>query len=335
MMIFKPEHICNPNLDFNKKCLEIYEWQLKNNQLYNRYVAELEVQGLINISGGIHADTIPLMPIEVFRDVKVDLMLKATEVVFKSSGTTAMVRSEHYVPYLDLYRKSIWEGLSFFYPVDEFVYLGYTPGYEQNPNSSLVWMINFMISQDKTGLSRFLPIGEPVSNDLIQEISSLNKRIMLFGAAFGLIELVEKYPLQLPVESIVMETGGMKTFRKEMSRDAMHQQLANGFGLAKNQIHSEYGMTELLSQGYALGTEWFETPPWMKVTIRNPENPSEMMPFGQQGLIGIIDLANWTTIPFLLTGDRGVQRNDGSFKVLGRWNSHFLRGCNFLLETEI
>lgn len=334
MMVFDPEQICNPTLDFNQKCLEIFEWQLKNNQLYKKYVTELESLELFNTGSDPKIDSIPLMPIEVFRDVKVTLLRKDSEAVFKSSGTTGMVRSEHHVPYVDIYKKAIWEGLNFFYPIDEFVFLGYTPGYDQNPNSSLVWMINYMISQDKTGLSRFLPIGEPVSIELINQISSSNKRIMLFGAAFGLIELVEKFPNQLPPDSIVMETGGMKTFRKEMSRDAMHQQLALGFGLPLSQVHSEYGMTELLSQGYSRGSEWFDTPPWMKVTIRNPENPSELMPIGQQGLIGIIDLANWATLPFLLTGDRGVQRKDGSFKVLGRWNSYFLRGCNFLLESD-
>lgn len=333
-MKFDPEQICNPTLDFNQKCFEIFEWQLNNNQLYKDYVIELESLGLFKMGSDLEVESIPLMPIEVFRDVKLNLMGKDSEAVFKSSGTTGMVRSEHHIPYVNFYKKAIWEGLSYFYPIEEFVFLGYTPGYNQNPNSSLVWMINYMISRDQTRLSRFLTIGEPVSDELIHQISSLNKRIMLFGAAFGLIELVEKFPHKLPVDSIVMETGGMKTFRKEMSRDDMHQQLSLGFGLPLSQVHSEYGMTELLSQGFARGTEWFETPPWMHVTIRNPENPSELMPYGEQGLIGIIDLANWATLPFLLTGDRGVQREDGSFKVLGRWNSYFLRGCNFLLESD-
>lgn len=334
MMIFSPEQICTSNIDFNTTCLEIFKWQLINNQLYRRYVSELEIHGLFNHNDNTKVDSIPLMPIDVFRDVKVDLRGMDPEIVFKSSGTAGMVRSEHFVPYRDIYQKAIWEGLNYFYPIEDFVILGYTPGYDQNPNSSLVWMIHYMISQDKSGLSRFLTIGKPVSKELLHQILAENKRIMLFGAAFGLIELVEKYPHQLPANSIVMETGGMKTFRKEMSREAMHRQLAKGFGLPISQIHSEYGMTEILSQGYARGTEWFETPPWVKVNIRNPENPSELMPMGQQGLIGIIDLANWATVPFLLTGDRGVQRDDGSFKVLGRWNSYYLRGCNFLLEIE-
>lgn len=333
-MIFDPAQICNPEIDFSSKCLEILEWQLNNNQLYKKYVFELESTGLYSINGVTQINSIPLMPIEIFRDVKVNLFDHDPEVVFKSSGTTGMARSEHFIPYLDIYKRAIWEGLKYFYPIDEYVFLGYTPGYNQNPNSSLVWMINYMISKDESGLSRFLTIGEPISENLTDKITSQNKRVMLFGAAFGLIELVEKYAHQLPAESVVMETGGMKTFRKEMSREMMHHQLAKGFGLSKTQIHSEYGMTELLSQGYSRGTEWFETPPWMKVTIRNPEDPSQLMPIGEQGLIGVIDLANWATVPFLLTGDRGVQREDGSFKVLGRWNSYFLRGCNFLLESN-
>lgn len=333
-MILKPEVICNPSLDFNKKCVEIFEWQLKNNQLYSKYVSYLSSMGLYYSVDELNISSIPLVPTEIFRDVKLKLFDQQTEVTFRSSGTTGMLRSEHMVPFKDVYEKAIWEGLSYFYPIDEFVFLGYTPGYNQNPDSSLVWMINYMISRESSGLSQFLPIGEPISKKLIDQISSSNKRIMLFGAAFGLIDLVENHPHQLPGNSIVMETGGMKTFRKEMSREDMHIQLANGFGLSLNQIHSEYGMTELLSQGYARGTEWFETPPWMKISIRNPENPSEVMPFGEHGLIGVIDLANWATVPFLLTGDRGVQRQDGSFMVLGRWNTYFLRGCNFLLERD-
>jgi hypothetical protein len=333
-MIFKPSEICDFELDFNKKCLEIYDWQLNNNQLYGLYCKQLVLMGISHPKSVVEVCEIPLMPIEVFRDSRVIPINAEPDVIFKSSGTTGMIRSEHPVPFLDIYKKAIWKGLEFFYPINEYVFLGYTPGYNQNPNSSLIWMINYMISRDTSGLSQFLPIGEPIPESLMSSISALGKKIMIFGAAFGLLELVVNHPHRLPETSIIMETGGMKTFRREMTRDDLHTQLAHGFGLPKSNIHSEYGMTELLSQAYSKGTEWFETPPWMKVTIRNPENPEEILPIGVQGQIGVIDLANWATQPFLLTGDRGVMREDGSFKVLGRWNSYFLRGCNFLLEND-
>ncbi len=333
-MIFEPKQICDPNIDFEQMCLQVFDWQLEHHLLYRKYLDELNSWGLYHHCFPASIESIPLMPIDVFRDAKVNLFAKDPDIIFKSSGTTGMVRSVHAITDLDMYRHAIWEGLNYFYPIDEFVFLGYTPGYNENPDSSLVWMIDYMISRDETGLSQFLSIGKPISKELMHQISASGRRIMLFGAAFGLIELVETYRHHLPDGSIVMETGGMKTFRKEMSRDDMHDQLAKGFDLPKSQIHSEYGMTELLSQGYARGTEWFESPPWMKITIRNPENPSEQLPYGQQGLIGVVDLANWATVPFLLTGDRGVQRTDKSFKVLGRWNSYYLRGCNFLLEPN-
>ncbi|MFW6157622.1 MAG: hypothetical protein ACOC4S_02145, partial [Balneolaceae bacterium] len=158
--------------------------------------------------------------------------------------------------------------------------------------------------------------------------------LILFGAAFGLVQLAERHPQELPGRSIIIETGGMKTHRREMTRRAMHQNLAKGFGTSVKQIHSEYGMTELLSQAYATGGAWFQPVPWMRVRIYNPENPLEPLPAGQEGLIGIIDLANVHSCSFLLTGDRGVLGKKGRFKVLGRWNPKDLRGCNFLVEED-
>jgi hypothetical protein len=221
-----------------------------------------------------------------------------------------------------------------FYPIENMVVLGYTPGYNQNPNSSLIWMINALIEADTTGLSRFLPVGQPISQDLLTQIERSERSVLLFGAAFGLADLAEQHPVELPEGSIIMETGGMKTYRREMSREQLHNLLADGFAVPYESIHSEYGMTELLSQSYSLGDEWFHCPPWMRVSIRDPFNPLQEVAPGEQGLIGVIDLANWASCPFLLTGDRGLQREDGAFQVLGRWSAFHLRGCNFLLEEE-
>jgi hypothetical protein len=334
-MKFKPEQICDPNIDFETICSQVYDWQLANNWVYRSYLdhaSNLKLNKGYDFTG---SQSIALIPIEVFRDTQLYLFKEETaEITFTSSGTTGMIRSEHRVRYKLQYEQSIWNGLKLFYPIDEFVFLGYTPGYLDNPNSSLIWMINYMISKDSTGLSRFLTIGEPVSTDLISLIVDSGKRIMLFGAAFGLLDMVESKSAQLPEDSLIMETGGMKTHRMEVSRHELHTRLATGFALSPSQIHSEYGMTELLSQAYSRGDSWFESPPWMKVSIRNPENPLQIQPPGVPGLIGVIDLANWASCPFLLTGDRGIQAHDGRFQVLGRWNSHHLRGCNYLLEQD-
>ena len=157
---------------------------------------------------------------------------------------------------------------------------------------------------------------------------------MLFGAAFGLLDLLEAGPITMPPDAYIMETGGMKTHRREMSRAQLHHRLAGGFGLDKKQVHSEYGMTELMSQAYATGNEWFATPHWMKISIRDPENPMRTLAFGEEGLIGIIDLANIYSCSFLLTGDLGIMKPDETFKVLGRWKHSNLRGCNFLIDQD-
>src|SRR5690606_27805242 len=182
------------------------------------------------------------------------------DLLFRSSGTSNSVRSRHYVAFKSQYESAIINGFKEFFDIDNFVFLAYTPGYHSNPNSSLVWMLNTLINRDESGFSRFLDIGKPLDPVLINSITHSGRQLMLFGAAFGLIEMVEKFPIKLPANSVVMETGGMKTYRKEITRSELHRLLAQGFGLNSNQIHSEYGMTELLSQAYSLGDMWFRTP---------------------------------------------------------------------------
>ena len=157
---------------------------------------------------------------------------------------------------------------------------------------------------------------------------------MLFGAAFGLMDMLEIDPIQLPEDSVILETGGMKTHRREITKELLHQQLADGFGIPASQIHSEYGMTELLSQTYAKGSLWFECVPWMEVSIRDPKDPMQEAEHEEEGVIGVIDLANLYSCSFILTGDKGIQREDGKFQVLGRWNPQNLRGCNFLIDQD-
>ena len=344
-MRFKPDHICSINSDFYSRLHQIMMYQVEHNQIYKKYLEGLQKRNLIPFdelgnssksASNKNCDHIPLLPIEAFRDSKVYTLGEIPhELEFLSSGTTSnAVRSRHYVAYKSQYEASIFNGFGLFYDLNNLIILAYTPGYNSNPNSSLIWMLNALIKRDKTGLSRFLEVGKPLDDDLIRSISAIGKKLMIFGAAFGLIEIAENFQINLPPDSIIMETGGMKTYRKEMTREQMHKSLARGFGLTTDQIHSEYGMTELLSQAYSLGDNWFRTPPWMQVSIRNRLNPLRPVDDGQEGLIGIIDLANWASCPFVLTGDLGVKRNDGAFQVLGRANKYHLRGCNFLLEVD-
>ncbi len=318
---------------FKEKALQIFEFQKEHNPVYGKFCRALGVTQVKEIS------EIPLLPIQAFKDTTIVSQSNSKFKIqnfefFQSSGTSGMNRSRHYIADPELYKASIIKGMQGFYNLDEFIILAYTPGYISNPHSSLVWMLNVLIERDQTGLSQFLELGKPIKSEIIDSIKSGGKRVMLFGAAFGLLDLIELEKIELPVDSIIMETGGMKTHRREMSKAELHQELAQGFGLPIKNIHSEYGMTELLSQSYSFGSEWFQSVPWMKISIRNPKNPMKEMPYGEEGLIGVIDLANQYSCSFILTGDKGIQNEKGQFQVLGRWNPQNLRGCNFLIDVD-
>jgi len=323
-------HTLNPfdsTISFEEKALQIFEHQKRNNSIYKKFCEALVVREVS------HVNEIPLIPIQAFKDTRVFSGDSRSNLYFESSGTSGMNRSRHYVADSEVYRRSIIEGMSHFYRLDDYVILAYTPGYTENPHSSLVWMLKTLIEREISGLSRFLEIGKPLGEEIIDKIESSGKKVLLFGAAFGLLDLIELGSPGLPKDSIVLETGGMKTHRREVEKEELHQQLAEGFRIPTQNVHSEYGMTELLSQAYSQGTLWFDPVPWMKISIRNPQNPMEHQPYGNEGIIGVIDLANIHSCSFILTGDRGIQNEKGQFQVLGRWNPLNLRGCNFLIDS--
>lgn len=324
--------ISSEGLSFEEKAKEIFEYQFENNVVYRGYCKALNVDSPKVIQEGIN--NIPLLPIKAFKDATVTTHPdKEPDLIFKSSGTSEMQRSIHQVHNAKIYEQSLLKGFRYFYNLENTVIWGYTPGYAENPHSSLIYMLQKLIDQDNSSLSRFLPLDEPVNPNAIKEIQRQGKQLILFGAAFGLLDLLEIDDINLPSNSIVIETGGMKTHRREVSRSELHRRLSKGFGLDGSRIHSEYGMAELLSQAYATG-KWFSTVPWMQVTIRNPENPEEIIPPYNEGLIGVIDLANVHSCSFLLTGDKGIMDKEGRFQVLGRWNTKDLRGCNFLIGED-
>ena len=330
-----PDHIFDEHISFEQKALRVFKYQKINNPVYKRFVNAL------GIKDPTYASDIPLLPIQAFKDAKIvtssnnsTLKTQHSKLYFQSSGTSGMARSRHYIQDPELYQRSIIQGMQQFYDLEEYVIWAYTPGYNSNSNSSLIWMLNTLIKRDESGLSKFLELGEPLNESELREIQRSGKKLMLFGAAFGLLDVLDKHPSQLPRDSVILETGGMKTHRREITKEQLHRQLAEGFGLPESQIHSEYGMTELLSQAYAQGSLWFKSVPWMKVSIRNPKAPMMEVPLGEDGLIGVIDLANLYSCSFILTGDKGIQKEDGAFQVLGRWNPQNLRGCNFLIEQD-
>ncbi|MBO6587141.1 MAG: hypothetical protein JJ953_13610 [Gracilimonas sp.] len=327
------EEIFDAGTSFEKKAVQVFEFQRTNNPVYQRFCKALDIVKVTSLS------EIPLLPIQAFKDTEVltapeNSKSKIQNLEFQSSGTSGMSRSRHVVPDPEVYLQSITRGMKHFYELDDYVIWAYTPGYIENPNSSLIWMLNVLMEREESGLSRFMELGQPMNIAGLKKVQNSGKKLMLFGAAFGLLDILDKGEIRLPEDSVILETGGMKTHRREITKTELHDQLAKGFGLPKSQVHSEYGMAELLSQAYSQEGEWFECVPWMKVSIRNPKNPMEEAAYGEEGLIGVIDLANLYSCSFILTGDKGLQRADGKFQVLGRWNPENLRGCNFLIDQD-
>ncbi|MDX1637840.1 MAG: hypothetical protein R3281_07725 [Balneolaceae bacterium] len=320
--------IFDEELDFETKLEQVFRYQREKNAVYRRFCDALGYT--FN-----REELPPLLPARAFKEAQITCRPdQEPDLLFRSSGTGSMEHSRHPVVDSEIYRESVLRGFRQYYDPDRSVLWAYTPGYAENPDSSLIWMLNELVARDATGLSRFLPLNTPLKNNLIQEVQNQGKQLILFGAAFGLLDLLELESPDLPGNSIVIETGGMKTHRREMEKKELHDRLAEGFGLDYSRVHSEYGMCELLSQAYATGGEWFRPVPWMEVTVRNPDDPRSEMPPFQEGLIGVVDLANVHSCSFILTGDRGIRHKDGRFRVLGRWQPADLRGCNFLIDED-
>jgi|AntRauTorckE6833_2_1112554.scaffolds.fasta_scaffold18989_2 hypothetical protein len=329
------------NQSFENKTRKVFEYQFERNPVYRRFCEAMNYPcDPPGQSDGL--SSIPLLPVRAFKHANVitksedysTLNTQNSSLLFKSSGTSGMVPAMHHVADKEIYRQSVLKCFDHFYDLDDAVILGYTPGYADNPHSSLIWMINELIKQDDIKKSRFLKLNKPLSQGEVDDIAASGKQLILFGAAFGLLDLAEISTVKLPSNSIVIETGGMKSHRREMSRSEMHRKMANAFGIDISRVHSEYGMCELLSQAYATGGKWFRSVPWMQVSIHDPDAPQTRLSAHQEGLIGVIDLANVHSCSFLLTGDRGVMDQKGRFQVLGRWNPKDLRGCNFLIEQD-
>lgn len=316
-------------ISFEDKVISVFRYQFRNNRIYKTFCETLGIrEHQIN---GVH--DIPLLPVRAFKESRMTTLNYKAGLYFKSSGTSDMKQAVHEVPDPEIYRESVLKGFDYFYP-DRPLIFSYLPGYSENPYSSLVWMLSRLIKRDKSGISKFLTENEINNQEFWDQLPNEKRRVVLFGAAFGLVDIVENSRVQLPDHSILIETGGMKTHKREIPRNELHKKLAAGFGINETQVHSEYGMCELLSQAYATENQQFIPVPWMKMSIRNPDNPVEILPSGEEGLIGIIDLANIFSCSFILTGDRGSEVTSGKYHISGRWNPENLRGCNFLIDKD-
>ncbi len=311
--------------EFNDAAMEIFQYQFAQNSIYRKYCELIKCE-----AGSIrHYSNIPFLPIEFFKQHKITCMPGKAELSFQSSGTTTGTPSTHYVPDKELYLESMLRGFELFYgDPEDYCILALLPSYLERGNSSLVFMVDKLIKRSGNPDSGFfLHNMEELFLQLKKQIEK-GAKTLLIGVSFALLELAEKYPLHFP-ELIVMETGGMKGRRKEIIREELHAFLKKAFGL--EEIHSEYGMTELLSQAYAMNEGLFRTPPWMKVLVRDANDPLSLETTRRSGGLNIIDLANLYTCSFIATQDLGRKHADGSFEVLGRFDNSDVRGCNLMV----
>lgn len=270
---------------------------------------------------------IPFLPIEFFKSAPVLSEETPSEIVFTSSGTTGSTPGKHFVGSLALYEKSFQKNFQMQYGTPEaYTILALLPSYLEREGSSLVYMVDCLIKSSKDIHSGFYLSETAALVDILQMLEAKQKKTVLIGVSYALLDLIEKQHFKLR-HTIVMETGGMKGRRKELIRTALHEQLKKGFGLAS--IHSEYGMTELLSQAYSKGEGIFNCPPWMTVMTRDPEDPFTIFT-GKTGGINVIDLANMYSCSFIATQDLGKVYPNGSFEVLGRFDTSDIRGCNLM-----
>ncbi|MCX6256097.1 MAG: acyl transferase [Bacteroidia bacterium] len=313
--------------EFLRIALEVFNYQYDKNVVYQSFITSL----------GKNRDTvktlasIPFLPVEFFRNHKIVTGDLPVEKVFESSSTTGVTTGKHYVYDLSLYEESFLNAFRLFYGnPGEYIIIALLPSYTEREGSSLVYMADKLIKRSLNPLCGFYKEN---IEDLIHSVKKAKEKkhkILLLGVSFALLDLAEKQSPDLS-GVIVMETGGMKGRRKELIRSELHTILKERFNLAS--IHSEYGMTELMSQAYSKGKGMFYCPPWMKVVIRDPQDPLSLYSeTGRTGGINIIDLANINSCSFIATGDLGKLHDDGGFEVLGRFDSSDIRGCNLLVE---
>lgn len=313
------------NKEFIKTALKVFRFQYENNLVYRRFCDFMNT----NVTEVKTLEQIPFLPIQFFKSEKVLSNKNPIEITFTSSGTTGNQTSSHFVTDVSMYEQSYLQGFSQFYGnIENYVVLALLPSYLEREGSSLIYMAEDLIRKSNNPNSGFYLHNY---NDLIEKLIQLDdsgQNVILIGVTYALLDLVERQSFNLK-NTIIMETGGMKGRRKEMIREELHSVLQKGFGV--DAIHSEYGMTELLSQAYSLGNGIFDCPSFMKILIRDTEDALTFVGNGKTGGINVIDLANINSCSFIATQDLGKKYDNGSFEVLGRFDNSDVRGCNLMV----
>ena len=327
-MSYQPENCftISSEDEFNDCALATFRYQAENVLVYQQYVQLLGVNPL----DVHHYSQIPFLPVSVFKSKSIISAHQTPEIIFTSSGTTGMITSQHQVVKVDLYEQSFNRCFKMFYgPVHDYCIIGLLPAYLERSGSSLVYMVDQLIKKSNHPDSGFYLNHYADLQQLLQQLKKQQQKTILIGVTFALLDMSENFSVDFP-ELIVMETGGMKGRRKEIVREELHQILTNGFGVEK--IHSEYGMTELLSQAYSKGDGLFKCPPWMRINVREINDPKQLVKDGVTGGINIIDLANYFSCSFISTQDLGKIHPDNQFEIVGRFDNADLRGCNLLIQ---
>lgn len=311
--------------EFADAAMLVFEFQYHNNSIYRGFCDGLG-RNPLNVNC---IENIPFLPISFFKSHKVVSFNDAEEIVFTSSATTGSIPSKHYVKDISVYQSSFEKGFNHFFgnPAD-YCILALLPSYLERTGSSLIYMAEKLIEMSGHQLGGFFLDNHNELVGRLRVLASQNQKTILLGVSFALLDLTEEYKLDFP-ELIVMETGGMKGRRKEIVREELHQKIKQSFGLLN--VHSEYGMTELLSQAYSKGEGLFDCPPWMKVYAREVNDPLSMARICSTGGINVIDLANIYSCSFIATQDLGRVNQNGNFEVLGRFDNSDVRGCNLMV----
>jgi hypothetical protein len=310
--------------NFLSKALSLMQYQAKNNAVYREWVQSMKV-ALNRVES---LEQIPFLPIEFFKTHAIYTGSECPNFYFESSGTTQDIVSKHFVKDLKVYEESFMECFQQFYGApQDYCILGLLPNYLERQYSSLVYMTQLLIQASKDARSGFYLYDFENLNHTLATLEKEQHKTLLIGVSFALMDFVDAYPQKLQ-HTMVMETGGMKGRKQELTKPALHAYLANGFGVQT--IHSEYGMTELLSQAYSKGNGIYTCPPWMKVFVADESDPTALSTTGR-GVIHIIDLANHHSCAFIATEDIGVVHPDGGFEVIGRLDQSARRGCSLLV----
>jgi hypothetical protein len=312
--------------DFQALAIEIFRFQAEHNLIYKDWLKHLKV----DVNAVVSYEQIPFLPIEFFKSKQIVCgSLNPNASIFTSSSTTSQIASKHYVNNIEVYIKSFTKGFNLFYgDVKNYAILALLPNYLQREGSSLVYMINDLIKSSHNQHSGFYLDNLQDLKSKIDELKKQNQKVLLIGVTYALLDLCE-LNVELNDQFVVMETGGMKGRRKEMIKEELHQVLKKG--LKVQNIHSEYGMTELLSQAYSKANGIFDSPPWMRFLIRDIDDPLQLQRKGKTGGINVIDLANIYSCCFIATQDLGKLEENGQLALMGRFDHSDVRGCNLMI----